>query len=32
LRDAGHLAPGDIVAVTIEEADEHDLFGVPLSA
>ena len=29
LRDAGHLAAGDIVAVTIEESDEHDLFGVP---
>ena len=31
LRDAGHLAPGDIVPVTIEDADEHDLFGVPLA-
>lgn len=31
LRDAGHLSPGDIVAVTIEDADEHDLFGVPSS-
>jgi len=31
LRDAGHLAPGDIVRVEIEEADEHDLFGVPVS-
>ncbi len=29
LRDAGHLAQGDIVSVRIEEADEHDLFGVP---
>jgi len=29
LRDAGHLAEGDIVKVTIEDADEHDLFGVP---
>ena len=28
LRDAGHLKPGDIVRVTIEDADEHDLFGV----
>jgi ribosomal protein S12 methylthiotransferase len=28
LRDAGHLAPGDIVRVAIEDADEHDLFGV----
>jgi ribosomal protein S12 methylthiotransferase len=30
LRDAGHLAAGDIVAVRIEDADEHDLFGVPV--
>ncbi len=29
LRDAGHLAQGDIVRVTIEDADEHDLYGVP---
>jgi ribosomal protein S12 methylthiotransferase len=29
LRDAGHLAQGDIVKVTIEDADEHDLYGVP---
>lgn len=29
LRDAGHLAPGDIVSVHIEDSDEHDLFGVP---
>jgi ribosomal protein S12 methylthiotransferase len=29
LRDAGHLAQGDIVRVEIEDADEHDLFGVP---
>ena len=28
LRDAGHLTPGDIVRVTIEDSDEHDLFGV----
>jgi ribosomal protein S12 methylthiotransferase len=32
LRDAAHLSPGDIVAVTIEDADEHDLYGVPVSA
>jgi ribosomal protein S12 methylthiotransferase len=32
LRDAGHLAAGGIVAVTIEDADDHDLFGVPLTA
>ncbi|PVX29090.1 30S ribosomal protein S12 methylthiotransferase RimO [Sphingomonas pokkalii] len=31
LRDAGHLAQGDIVAVEIEDADEHDLYGVPLA-
>jgi len=30
LRDAGGLKPGDIVAVRIEESDEHDLYGVPL--
>ncbi|GAA0335899.1 30S ribosomal protein S12 methylthiotransferase RimO [Sphingomonas oligophenolica] len=29
LRDARHLAQGDIVSVAIEDADEHDLFGVP---
>ena len=28
LRDAGELKAGDIVSVTIEDADEHDLFGV----
>lgn len=32
LRDAGHLQPGDIVSVKIEDADEHDLYGAPLSA
>ena len=32
LRDAGHLRPGDIVSVTIEDSDEHDLFGVPVEA
>ena len=31
LRDAGHLRPGDIVPALIEDADEHDLFGVPVS-
>ncbi|MEP9357168.1 30S ribosomal protein S12 methylthiotransferase RimO [Sphingomonas sp. KR3-1] len=30
LRDAGHLEQGDIVMVEIEDADEHDLYGVPL--
>jgi ribosomal protein S12 methylthiotransferase len=29
LRDAGGLQPGDIVRVQVEDADEHDLFGVP---
>ncbi|WP_151954723.1 30S ribosomal protein S12 methylthiotransferase RimO [Sphingomonas sp. EC-HK361] len=29
LRDAGHLTVGSIVPVVIEDADEHDLFGVP---
>jgi ribosomal protein S12 methylthiotransferase len=28
LRDAAHLAPGDFVRVLVEDADEHDLFGV----
>jgi ribosomal protein S12 methylthiotransferase len=31
LRDAGHLNQGDIVQVEIEDADEHDLYGVPLA-
>ena len=31
LRDAGHLAAGDIVRVQIEDSDEHDLFGVPVA-
>ena len=30
LRDAAHLAPGDIVPVAIEDSDAHDLFGVAL--
>jgi ribosomal protein S12 methylthiotransferase len=29
LRDAGGLNSGDIVSVRVEDADEHDLFGVP---
>jgi ribosomal protein S12 methylthiotransferase len=29
LRDAGGVAQGDIISVRIEDADEHDLFGVP---
>ena len=31
LRDAAHLKQGDIVSVAIEDADEHDLYGVPVS-
>ncbi len=31
LRDAGHLSQGDIVPVLVEDADEHDLYGVPVS-
>ena len=31
LRDAGHLSVGDIVKVAIEDADEHDLYGVPVT-
>jgi ribosomal protein S12 methylthiotransferase len=29
LRDAGNVSQGDIVKVSVEDADEHDLFGVP---
>ena len=32
LRDAAHLGQGDIVPVVIEDADEHDLYGVPAAA
>ncbi len=32
LRDAQGLSQGDIVSVLIEDADEHDLFGVPVNA
>lgn len=32
LRDAGTAQAGDIVRVLIEDADEHDLFGVPVAA
>lgn len=31
LRDSAGLAPGDIVRVAIEDADDFDLFGVPVS-
>ncbi len=31
LRDAAHLEIGDIVPVIIEDADEHDLYGVPVA-
>jgi ribosomal protein S12 methylthiotransferase len=30
LRDAGWLKPGDIAAILVEDADEHDLYGVPV--
>ena len=30
LRGGGDLSVGDIVRVTVEDADEHDLFGVPI--
>ncbi|MGN6818932.1 MAG: 30S ribosomal protein S12 methylthiotransferase RimO [Sphingomonas sp.] len=30
LRDAGHLSVGEITPVLIEEADEHDLYGLPV--
>jgi len=29
LRDAGGLKPGDLVTIQVEDADEHDLYGVP---
>ncbi|MGP1282334.1 MAG: 30S ribosomal protein S12 methylthiotransferase RimO [Parasphingopyxis sp.] len=32
LRDTSALTPGDIVQVEIEDADAHDLFGVPVGA
>lgn len=32
LRDAPDAKQGDIIPVLIEDADEHDLFGVPVSA
>ncbi len=28
LCDAGHLSPGDILSVRVEDSDEHDLYGV----
>ena len=31
LRDAENLSPGDIIRVEIEDADDHDLFGVQVS-
>jgi ribosomal protein S12 methylthiotransferase len=32
LRDASDAQPGDILSVLVEDADEHDLFGVPVAA
>ncbi len=29
LRDSGGMEPGDIISVHIEDADDHDLYGVP---
>jgi ribosomal protein S12 methylthiotransferase len=31
LRDAPAARPGDILRVLVEDADEHDLYGVPVS-
>ena len=31
LRDTTGLTPGDVVLVEIEDADDHDLFGVPIA-
>ena len=31
LRDAGPLTVGDIVPMVVEDADEHDLYGVPVA-
>jgi ribosomal protein S12 methylthiotransferase len=31
LRDAGAAQAGDILQVRVEDADEHDLFGLPVS-
>ena len=31
LRDAPGLKPGDFLKVEIEDADEHDLYGVPVA-
>lgn len=30
LRDAAGRAPGDLIQVRIEDADEYDLYGVPV--
>ncbi|WP_167072504.1 30S ribosomal protein S12 methylthiotransferase RimO [Sphingomonas vulcanisoli] len=30
LRDTERLTPGDVIKVLIEDADEHDLYGVPV--
>jgi len=32
LRDAGGLKAGDVVRALVEDADEHDLYGVPVAA
>lgn len=30
LRDAGSVQPGDVISVQIEDADDYDLYGVPV--
>jgi ribosomal protein S12 methylthiotransferase len=32
LRDAGHHKVGDLVRVAVEDADDHDLFGVAFAS
>ena len=31
LRDASHLAPGDLIRAIVEQSDDHDLYAVPES-
>jgi ribosomal protein S12 methylthiotransferase len=32
IRDAQGVKPGDIIKVKIEDADDYDLYGVPVQA
>ena len=32
LRDAFGVSPGDIIPIHVEDSDEHDMFGVPVTA